>query len=162
MAYDMWSEQSNKTFFTNHIQMKRYIDNFIQRDKKDNPLDIYTNIWGSIKPWKWIDEGLPVMLMGHLWTYGYHAVVAYGYWKDKNKYLVHYGWEDQSQVIMSTSFLFETWSIALKPKYDSYLNTRYFLLDNKEISLKSYTKMMANPNEKYPDDYPFKDYYWYW
>jgi len=29
--------------------------------------------------------------MGQSATYGYHAVIPYGYYENENKYLVHYG-----------------------------------------------------------------------
>lgn len=158
MVYDLW-EKGDFKFATTHLYMKNTINSFIQQDKKYNPLNVQTRIFGSIRPWKWIDDCIPTMIMGQAATYGYHAIIPYGYYKNENKYLVHYGWEGYSQVIMDTSFLNETWLIGISPKsYAWKVREDYFLLNNRRINLYRY-ESIVKATYKYPPEYPYEDYH---
>ncbi|MDD1377956.1 hypothetical protein PT308_03145 [Metamycoplasma hyosynoviae] len=149
---DMWVDY-NKKFYTTHIDMSNIINKFLTEGGRENPLKIQTAIWGSMRPWKWIDENIPIMIMGNDLNYGYHAVMPYGYYQYENKYLVHYGWEERSQVIMSTSFLHATWLVGISPKKQSN-EKRYVYYKGRKMTLEDYEEYIV----KKFYFYPFGDY----
>jgi len=49
MVYDLW-EKGDFKFATTHLYMKNTINSFIEQNKKYNPLNVQTRIFGSIRP----------------------------------------------------------------------------------------------------------------
>lgn len=150
---DLWIEYGDKKIFTTGTKMAKIIRSFInKKNKNDTPsYKVEPQLWGRIKPWEMIDDETPFMLYStHLpcWdgeSVG-HSVVIYGYYYNNNrggKYLCHYGWDNASQVIVSTQALDWLWTarIDLWKKSEARTPKKYFVYDGQLISGPDYGKI---------------------
>ncbi len=152
IPFDLW-EKYNHGFATTHLDVVKIMKSFFSENKNGMPIDFQTRVWGWIKPWKWIRDNKPTIIMGNDFTFGYHAIMPYGYYNNENKYLVHYGWEGYSQVIMSSSFLFETWLVGIYQRKNISNSQRFVHFQGRKMSLEEYEKFLQ---EKYGKNYPFE------
>ncbi|MBQ9457589.1 MAG: hypothetical protein IJU64_03670 [Bacilli bacterium] len=99
--------------------------------KKTYSFYYYLNVFAS--PTDPIDDGFPAIYMGNMPDYSGqfsgnidHAVVIYGYSSVTDKLLVHFGYEDYSQVLMSKLGLFNCAGVLAVYNQSAHVHKAYF------------------------------------
>ncbi|WP_027334722.1 putative cysteine peptidase [Mycoplasmopsis felifaucium] len=155
LVEDLYKIYGNEWIATPASHMSKTISKFL--DSKVNKNKTFTpnysmgwKLWGSIGPWKYINEGAPYMIYSSILAdptknekIG-HSVVVYGYFKANGggKYLCHYGWNNHSQVVVSTKALDWTWAIRINidKKKEIIKPRKYFSYKGEYISGVDYGK----------------------
>ncbi|QJG66371.1 hypothetical protein HGG64_01440 [Mycoplasma phocoeninasale] len=144
LVYDLWHKHGKEAFFTTSAYLVSTIYSLLNVDlaeKGEYPLYIQRRSAGWIKPWKWINDGKPCVVFGNIPTMdnekSWHAIIVYGYFDNGNKCLAHFGWENHSQVIMSSSLSGQLWLLGVsayngKP---TIADSSYFKYKDKNIDL---------------------------
>ena len=144
LVKDLWQKYGKGAVKTTGLYLRQVAEYFIHEygdryDKKPN-VTFHRRSAGWIKPWKWINDGKPCMIFGltipdpETHEYISHAIIAYGYTDNGNKLLCHYGWEENSQVLVSSSLSGQLFLLGVSKTGNDKKPKEYFYHNGKYIS----------------------------
>ncbi|EIN15323.1 Hypothetical protein MAGb_2230 [Mycoplasmopsis agalactiae 14628] len=147
LVHDLWEKYNSNWFATSGGVLAGAIERLLNDNNRKSPIYVHYREAGAIRPWAWIDSDQPCLVMGSIpvdskGTRSIHAVVVYGYFDNGRKTLVHFGWPNESQVIMDSSLYWSLSLIALSPinKKPSLADKSYFMQNGQNIDVEDFER----------------------
>lgn len=135
---DLWRKHGKDARVTTSLYLKWVLQSFLNEGYHAKPsYIIQRRDAGWIWPWKWVNDSKPTMVMIRVGYMSIHGIMVYGYYYKTHNYLVHYGWDNTTQVIVSNKIKTRSSlliSMSINPEIKPQELKKYFLFNDEYIT----------------------------